>query len=141
MISKAQIKKIHALKNVLGMDDETYRDMLWSRYKVETSKRLSKSQACELIDWLERNAIETGVWEKRRQRFSHLKNREDMASPKQLRMIESMWRDVSYKRTDEERSRALRKFLFRIVGVSDLRFLERRDVQKVVKALQAMKGG
>jgi len=64
MPSKAQIKKIHALKGALGLDDETYRSIL-SGYGVTTSTKLSFARADQLIADLEAKAIASGRWEKR----------------------------------------------------------------------------
>lgn len=64
MPSKYQIKKIHALKGALGLDDETYRSIL-SGYGVTTSTKLSFARADTLIADLEAKAIASGRWEKR----------------------------------------------------------------------------
>ncbi len=61
-----------------------------------------------------------------------------MATSAQIRMIKGMWKDVC--RADEkERDKALRKLLLKIVKVSDVRFLERDQVKKIIAALSAMK--
>lgn len=62
MSSKPQLKKIHVLKNVLKLDDETYRDLL-GQFKVKSSKDLTFGQAGLLIERLEKAAISSGVWE------------------------------------------------------------------------------
>jgi Protein of unknown function (DUF1018) len=72
-------------------------------------------------------------------RFSDLGYRDGMATPKQLRMIEAMWMDVSKMPTYAAREKALSGFLKRITGVENLRFVEDWMVQKIVKAIDHMK--
>lgn len=49
MIKLEQIRYIHVLKNILGIDDETYREMLGS-FTVGTSKALTEAEANIFID-------------------------------------------------------------------------------------------
>jgi hypothetical protein len=141
-IEPRQIKKIHTLLSKLKMPDDEYRYLL-SDYWVETSKKLSYSEAQELIGKLEKIAVEKGVWSqygnRGKRRYEDLKDRHGMASPKQLRKIEAMWKDVSYTHKQDERARALRKFIFRIAGVDDMRMLESKQASKIIEALQNMK--
>ena len=44
MATTFQIRKIHALKNVIGMDDDLYREMLMS-FDVTSSKDLTFTEA------------------------------------------------------------------------------------------------
>jgi len=144
-IAEWQIKLIHTLKSKLNMDDEQYRLRL-SNWWVRTSKDLTYQEANEFIAELEDEAVAKGVWIKRSEfkiqsstRFNELAGRKGMASPKELRMIEAIWKDVSYTHDVTKRQSALRKFLFRIAGVQDLRFLTSRDAKKVIHALKNMK--
>ena len=61
--SASQIKKIHALKSVLGLDEDLYREML-SGFSVQSSKRLTVIQAGSLIETLEAEAVARNVWQK-----------------------------------------------------------------------------
>jgi len=137
-ITKSQIKKIHTLKSKLKIKDEEYRDNLYGHFGVETSKELSRAQAALYIDKLENEAVKAGVWKKHKWDYTHLDGRPYMATSAQIRMIKGMWKDVC--RADEkERDKALRKLLLKIVKVSDVRFLERDQVKKIIAALSAMK--
>ena len=49
MATTFQIRKIHALKNVIGMDDDLYRDMLIS-FDVTSSKDLTFTEAAIFVD-------------------------------------------------------------------------------------------
>lgn len=145
-ITPSQIKKIHALKNALAMDDEQYRAMIMEAHGFSgTSKDLSMDEATTLIDRLESSAVAAGVWENRGQvgakKYEDLGKRSDQwATPKQCRMVEAMFRAVSiYKGNEKAFKHAFRNFLTRIAKVDDVRYLEKRDVQKVVLALKRMK--
>ena len=73
-------------------------------------------------------------------RFNSLKNRPDMATPEQLRKIEAMWHDMCYAKN---KPAALRKFLWRMVRVTDLRFLKFIQADRMIeilKKIQARKG-
>ena len=48
MSTTYQIKKIHTLKNILGLEDDLYRDMLAS-FGVCSSKELTQAEAQVLI--------------------------------------------------------------------------------------------
>jgi len=142
MITKAQIKKIHTLKKVLGLDDELYREML-SRFNVSSSKDLSIKDACTFIDILEVQTIGINKWHRPKQKFDELSDRADMATPAQLRKIEAMWIDFVKMTNGKEVKRniariSLRKLLRRLYHISDLRFLERDKVSKVLKTIQSM---
>ena len=138
-ITKQQIKMIHALKNTLGMDDETYRFSLWEAFGVTSSKDLNRDQADGVISYFEREATSAGLWGLGNSEGKHSKldGRPDYATSKQLSYIESLWSKVS-RVEPESRAKALRSFLQRQAGVSDLRFLKRTDAGKVITALKAM---
>jgi len=145
MITKRQIKKIHALKNRLGWSDEEYREYLMRESDgfATSCKDLREDEAERLIRKMEFLAVAKGVWQRYEgvKRYEGLGNREGMATPRQLRMIEAMWKEVSkYRRNKEARERSLRHFLRRIVGVDRLEFLEDYQVKKVVEAIKRMKG-
>ena len=51
MATTSQIRKIHTLKNALGLDDDLYREMLKS-FDVQTSKNLTYTEAIIFIEIL-----------------------------------------------------------------------------------------
>lgn len=142
MITKSQIKKIHTLKNILGLDDELYREMLL-RFEVSSSRDLSLKNACTLIDILEVQAVGINKWQKPKAKFEELSNRAEMATPAQLRKIEAMW--VEFLKIADGKEvkgsiarKSLRKLLQRVHHISDLRFLPREKVSKVLKTVETM---
>lgn len=49
MPNRVDLAKIHIAKKELGLDDGTYRGLLWDRYHRESAAELSESQAADLI--------------------------------------------------------------------------------------------
>jgi hypothetical protein len=133
-IRNNQIKAIHTVIHAIGMSDEAYRDMLWDGFKITTSKALDQQQAARLLIHLNTLAGRPGS------RFDNLDRGRDMASPRQIRMIEAMWAGVSKAEGASARYHALNKFVKRITGVSDIRFLPRYSVRKIIKAIKTMVG-
>lgn len=141
MLSNNDQKKIiHTLKFKMNLPDLAYLDML-AEYNVQSSKYLTFVQAKKFIQTLSLQAERMGVWKtnSRTKKYESLSNRSrHMASPAQLRMIEAMWKDVSRANTSHERQTALNKFLYRIVKVDNMEWLEKYHVEKVIKAIEAM---
>lgn len=139
MITTLQIKKIHALKNRLGLDEDLYRDMLMS-FGVCTSKDLTFAEAAVLLDILETKAVEKNLWKKEPKKYEDMKNRSSkMATPPQLRMIKALWREICYKDNDDFATSSLRKFLKAKFRVDDIRFLTKAKANKVIQAIKGIK--
>ncbi len=141
VIDKQQIKRIHVLSSRLELSDATYRKWLRERYGVTSSKDLSFEQAHDFIGVLEYFGVQCGYWEadSNKEKYKELAGRPGMATPAQLRMIESIWVELTRPATEEERDASLRGFLFKYFKASDLRFLSDSAVNKVILALKAMK--
>ena len=140
MSTAYQIKIIHVAKAQLGISDDDYRDMLKERYYgKKSSKHLSVKEAADLIAHFEKCGFKR-FSKSRSTRFNELESRPGMASPRQLRKIEAMWGDMCKANS---KAAALRKFLWREVKVTDLRFLEKHKAHKMIeilKKIQARKG-
>ena len=61
MATPSQIKRIHILKSLLGLDDDLYREMLMS-FGVCSSKDLTFTEASVMLDILETRAEERNLW-------------------------------------------------------------------------------
>jgi hypothetical protein len=151
-ISFRQVKIIHTITGKLGLDDDTYRAIL-AQYPgpegepAATCKDLTWQQAEQLIDELNRKAGNPpqsplklrGEAEGRGvMRYADLDGRPGMCNGKQARMVAGMWAEVSRAETEEDREKALWRFLRRICGVDHFRFLKSWQVEKVVKAIKEM---
>lgn len=147
MSTKPQIKKIKTLQGKLGIADEQYR-LLLSDFWVESCTKLTEKEADEFIGKLEALALDKGVWKKYSpltthpsslsKKYDNLGNRPGMASPPQLRLIEVMWRNVSFTHDPHKRDLALRKFILKIAEVDDLPFLTSQGASKVITAIEYM---
>ena len=135
MATVYQIKKIHALKSVVGLDDDLYRDMLMS-FDVQTSKDLTFTEAKILIEILEEKAIAMKKWVKQPLKYSDLDREAKMATQAQLRMIESMWREICYFDDDKFAKKSLRKFLKSKFKTDDIMFLTKCKAVKVIQAIK-----
>jgi len=138
MPTSIQIKKIHAFKSLLKLGDMEYLNRL-RPYRVFTSKDLTETQANVLIYHLQEEAIAAGVYVRRQAAYQNLYGRPGMASPKQLRMIEAMWADVSRAGTYAARANALKQFLHRFGVYGGLKAVTIYQARKIVTALQTMK--
>lgn len=138
MATISQIKKIHTLKNILGLDDDLYIEMLMS-FGVQSSKNLTCTEAAVFLEILEDKAEEQNLWKKRPKKYADLNRSKDMATQAQLRMIEGMWREICYYDTDEFARKSLRKFLKSKFRIDDVMFLRKHTAIKVIQAISGMK--
>lgn len=129
MATKYEIKKIHMLKNALNLDEDLYKEIL-NNYGADSCKDIPPHLTDEFINYLEQMAIESGRWKPKK--FDELANRADMASPKQLRLIEYLWKILC----ERKEGSSLRKFLYSKFKISDLRFISKKMANKVINALK-----
>ena len=138
MVSSFQIKKIHTLKNLLSIDSDLYIDMLMS-FGVQSSKNLTFTEANILLEILEEKAVAQNLWVKQPKKYESLKRNENMASSAQLRMIESLWREIAYINNDKFSKSSLRKFLKNKFKIDDIMFLTKTKATKVIQGIMAIK--
>ena len=62
-----------------------------------------------------------------------------MATPAQLRMIEGLWWELSYQRTDEFARKSLRRTLRMKLKIDDIMFLTKKDANKAINIIKAIK--
>lgn len=159
-MSTGLIKAIHVYKNKLGIDDDTYRDMLQTGYGVSSSKDLTVEEATDLVTKLLGRINEIKYPNLRtknkresrygtgKQKYENLNNSTKidtgskivtvhtrgpvLASSKQLRYIEALWKTRSREKSDE----SLMKFCERITGKSDLVFISMADASALIAAIK-----
>ena len=137
---------IHIAKKELGLDEETYREMLRNLTGKNSTARMDRRQLAVVVDHLvsrgfvvRHNAGRAGASagprpSAGRARYQDLGHRPGMARPSQLRMLEAMWRQAARTPTDE----AYRRFLDARFGISDPRFISEELVTPIKAALQRM---
>jgi hypothetical protein len=134
MATTSQLRKIHVLEKVLGLQDTEYRALLSgfstpNGQRAASSKDLSVSEASALIDTLERMIDERPA----------LKARE-YASPRQRGFIMALWRNVSRMGYERGFRQTLDSFLRRRFHVSRFDRIPRKKASKVINALKRMNG-
>ena len=138
MVTIFQIKKIHTLKNILGIDDNLYRELL-CEFGVNSSKKLNYSQAKMFIEILEDKAVECKLWKKQPKKYEELNRDKQMATNAQLRMIEGLWQEICYFDDEKYTKTSLRKFLKSKHKVDDVMFLTKQKASKVIQSIIAFK--
>ena len=138
MATPSQIKRIHILKSLLGLDDDLYREMLMS-FGVCSSKDLTFTEASVMLDILETRAEERNLWKRMPKPYEDLNRDSKMATPPQLRMIKGLWREIWYFDNNEFANKSLRKFLKTKFKVDDINFLTKTKAIKVIQAIKAIK--
>ncbi len=138
-ILPVQIKKIHIALSQLSLPDENYRDILSNFInakgeKCRSCKELNENQANILLGILKK----LGWTEKKKGKqlkYEEFNNREaKYATPAQMRKIEALW----MRRSREKTEKSLNNFINRIAEVNHITFLLRKDVQKVIKAIESL---
>lgn len=135
MPTKIQTIKIHALKNKLGLDNDTYRDILGG-YGVATSIKLTIVKADQLIEDLTKKALAAGVWEKRKP-AAKAKATRKLADDDQSKMIRGIWIELHEMGAVRDPSeKALASYVKRMTGMAALQWLGVKQAQTVIEALK-----
>jgi phage gp16-like protein len=131
----AQIKKIHALKGALQMDEDTYRLTL-SGYGVKSSTKLSIAKADELLQDLEGKAIAAGVWEQRKAARKAKVTRK-LADEPQSKKIRALWLELHQAdKVTNPSEDALEAYVKRMTKVDKLQWLRVAQASKVIEAMK-----
>ena len=138
MATTSQIRKIHTLKNFIGLDDDLYREMLMT-FGVQSSKNLTDTEAGIFIEVLEAKAEKFEDWVKRPKKYADLYRDENMATQAQLRYIEGLWKEVAYFDDEDFNKKSLRKFLKSKFKIDDIMFLTKAKATKVIQGIKGMK--
>ena len=143
MSTTSQRQKIGYLRKLLGLNDDTYYEMLENAYGVTSSKELTFNQAREFLNKLRDNGKSAGVFKPvaqynfQKYKFNNLVGRDEkMATPKQLRKICAMWFGISRQETDAQKTSALEKMCSRITGKEKLQFLTKSDIAKIITTFE-----
>ncbi len=144
MLNNMLVKRIKTLQRSAGVDDESYRAML-AGYGVESCKDLDAVQAASVIGFLQGFVSGPSRIEKRGgaqapKRYEDLEGRDsEWATPKQLRMLEAMWMDVTVQKSREKALLAYHLWLMHKFGLTSAEMIAREDVGKVKMALASMR--
>lgn len=136
MATNNQLAKIHIAKKDLGLDDGDYRYFLNSVTGKESAKLLTDREANVVLEEFKRRGWKVKSSKPKNLKYQDLKNRDGMATPPQLRLIEALW--MSGTGIREKTPTALRKFLSNKFGISDMRFVEDNQVGKIVRSIKSI---
>lgn len=137
MITAFQIKQIHTLKNILGLDDDLYRDMLAS-FDVCSSKFLTETEAKIFISILN-DKVKVLKNAKLKKYDDFIGRSPIMATPLQLRKLEATWADICNSDDKKEQKESLRKYIKKQFRVDDIRFMTKNKASRVIAILEQIR--
>jgi len=118
MPNRSDLAKIHIAKKALGLDDATYRGILWDRYRRESAADLDERQAADLIELFHEKG-----WRP--------------ASFRQRGLLHALWqRLVASGAVQHPDDAALNAFIAHATGRQDLRQLTVREASHVIEMLK-----
>lgn len=126
--------RLAELKSLGALDEDGYRAILKKDFGVDSSAKLDRPGRLGLLDVL-RGRPRRSLYRERRTYWRGAGLRAGMASAEQLARIEEL---AARALTATDKATALRKFIFRMAGVSDLRWLTAEAAGKVIEALKRM---
>jgi len=131
---------IHIGKKELGLDDDLYRDILWDLTRKRSTAEMEERELALVLRYLEEKGFKprysTRPQAAPRRKYDDLGRRPgEMAAPRQLRMLEAIWRDVARTPTDA----AFRNFLQARFGIGDVRWIPADKVTPIKAALERMR--
>jgi hypothetical protein len=124
--------KIKIAQKQLGLEDSVYRDILYRKFRISSSKSLSDSQANVLIHYFKSLGW---IPKSKPKKYDDQKGDIYSASPGQKRLIEILWHNI-YRGNEE--TQHLREFLFNHFKISDIRFLDKDKANQAIEALKIM---
>lgn len=134
-ILKVQIQKIKMAQKQLGIDDETYRDLLAEFYNAKSCTELSQKHADLFLENLKKHGWKEKPVNKKK-KYSEFNDRMGYrATGAQMRMIEAMWMETAREKTEA----ALNKFIKRITKKSHITFITKTDVKNLKQAIENFK--
>lgn len=128
-LHQKQIALVHVAKKQLGLDEDSYRDILRRHGGAESSADLDAAGFQGVMARLTALGFRS-TWVKRT-----FGNRAGMASPAQVRYIRDLWAKIA---PDDKKEAGLNAWLTKYHGVSALRFIDAETVQKVLPGLKNM---
>jgi phage gp16-like protein len=127
MTRNTLLARIHIGKKALGLDDETYRDVLERVTGQRSSAGLNDAKRQKVIDELVRLGWKNAL------------KRRPQSKKRYVRKIFALWgalkRDGIWR---DKRTQSLIKFVRDMTGVDDPEWLEYHQASKVIEALKKM---
>jgi len=119
MPSRRELAKIHIAKRELGLDEATYRGILWERYRRDSSAELTDRQAADLVELFRQKG-----WRP--------------ASFAQRGLIYALWRQLEARgMICHPGEKALASFVEHATGKDNLRRLSVHEASRVIEMLKS----
>lgn len=135
-LSAKHLSLVHVAKSRLGLDDESYRDILRNVVGVDSSRKLDAAGFEALMLHFERLGFKSDFGQR------NMGNRIGKASPAQVEKMRALWSEYT---AGEGNDATLGRWLLRQFKVSALRFLDSGQAHRAIGALSKMvakrKGG
>jgi len=146
-LTSAQKSLIHTAKAKLGLDEDTYREMLFSLVGVRSSLEMDQRGFDAVMKHLDERGFKkshgvhefTGFVAKKKKWDKDRGNLRGMATTAQLARIETDWDLLRWYWAPKgfgNKDLALRAFLQRVAKVSDLRFLSFAGAVQVITTMK-----
>ncbi|MBW2673370.1 MAG: regulatory protein GemA [Deltaproteobacteria bacterium] len=152
-ITAKQKSLLHVAKARLGLDDETYRQILHSNAGVRSAadNRLTLSGFRRVMDHLTEKGFKktpgtadhTGYTQRLAKWKKAVGYRPDMATPEQLAKLETDWDFMKWYWAPDgfgNYTLSLRGFIRKCARVGDLRFMTFGQAHKTIEAMKSIKG-
>lgn len=121
------LAQIHIAKAQLGLDDETYRDMLWAVARVRSAKDLDHAGRAKVLAHLKRSGWKPQAPKKPREGAPH--NLHSAERGPQLKKIEALLADASRPWAYVD------GMAFRMFGIAKVAMCNEDQLQKLIAAL------
>jgi hypothetical protein len=133
------VRRIKTLQGLSGMSEDQYRALL-SGYGVESCVNLTITDAravCDCLQGMVNRLPEKAQFKAKT--YEDLAGRSaDMATVKQLRMLEAMWMQVTWKDNRRDAITAYHDWLKNRFNVGTPEWIERDRVSAIKRALESM---
>lgn len=130
MPSRADLAKIHIAKKELGLSDDAYRDILYSRFRKTTAAKLTPGQSFQLI-----NHFKSLGWKPRYQ--LKLPGVYSRPNDTQEGKIIALWIELHKAGVIRDRSdKALQGFVRRMTKKDNLRWCTTFEKKTIIEALK-----
>ena len=134
------IRRVKTLQGLARISEDDYRALL-DGYGASSCKELSITDARHVCDFLQKlvDAIPEKKQFRKAKPYSELRGRSaDMATPKQLRMLEAMWMSVTWQTNRKAALEAYHTFLKNKFNLLTPEWIERDKVSNIKRTLDAM---
>jgi hypothetical protein len=132
-IRPKQIQMIHIAKGQLGLDDDTYRDVLHGMFGVASSKELTAVQADELLDEFNARGFTISSRQPRPSRRPKGRNVVHLASQAEIDKLNAVAALIRWQYAD-----GLQRFLERRLGIKEGKVRTAREAYLAIEALKKM---